>query len=444
MVTNGEYLAFLQAGEGDERPYEDAKLWRRVWQKCRVKAEPVPLKTPMGVAEKLEPLDREGGALMAVLDSLRSEARRALGASPVEAAAAPASTDDSFTISAAGPHEGLVRRVFAGVKHLLRRSLCPPQGAKAGSVLTHDEHRLLTETATVGKLLGEVEKLRKELRSAYKTRVDSRHDEARKRGDFPEVLQFLTRFAAEAEAVEDLKKGEAALRNVLYPRGWTSPSGSPAGEDAGAEVPWEAQPVYGVTLYEALAYASWAGAWLPSEAQMERASSWPAEPLPPEGPIVVDAFRKLALPWEDHNPSRDFHSFFGREGALLEDTWADRAQYERLLDETARVAGGEKILQLEGFGWQWTCDHHGADERKYGRFGKEYPRYAARPCREAGRQQPVEVMEYRPHAHVDDFCFVLKGSPDVLGGPGLTMRRFAASPLRAHPRIGFRLAAAEA
>ena len=35
----------------------------------------------------------------------------------------------------------------------------------------------------------------------------------------------------------------------------------------------------------------------------------------------------------------------------------------------------------------------------------------------------------------------LKGSPDVIGGPGLTTRRYAAYPFRGYRNIGFRLVA---
>jgi hypothetical protein len=49
------------------------------------------------------------------------------------------------------------------------------------------------------------------------------------------------------------------------------------------------------------------------------------------------------------------------------------------------------------------------------------------------------VYDYQTNTNLRFTHFALKGSPGVIGGPGMTIRRYAAFPLRAYPNIGFRI-----
>ena len=82
-------------------------------------------------------------------------------------------------------------------------------------------------------------------------------------------------------------------------------------------------------------------------------------------------------------------------------------------------------------------------ERKYSRFhDPDYPRYKKAPCIQPGGAR-AEVFHYVRNRSPTDSLVVLKGSPDVVGGPGLTTRRYAAYPLRGYFNTGFRLVCEE-
>jgi hypothetical protein len=190
---------------------------------------------------------------------------------------------------------------------------------------------------------------------------------------------------------------------------------------------------------------------LPNEAQYERASSWPCESAAVErGAVMLDPALKDVFPWSNHNP-KDFHSYFGREGESLEHHYlVDRRKYEKLLEETSRrVEGQPGLAMLEGFGWCWTVDRYIENERKYQRFDEpDYPEYRdpeGRPFAERGAERRgTRVFDYRPNTNRRHSHFVLKGSPAILGGPGMTIRRYAGYPLRAYPNVGFRILVREA
>jgi formylglycine-generating enzyme required for sulfatase activity len=263
-----------------------------------------------------------------------------------------------------------------------------------------------------------------------------------------------------------------ALSQVLFPRSWRSPAGMHKRRRfIGSAVPWEDCPVFGITFFEAVAYAAWLSAvtgkpvTLPDEAQYERAASWPVTAPPGRGgkagrssrqaaakPLLLDPGRKLLFPWQDHCP-HDFNHFFGREGRGVEDYYQkDRELYARLLRSTSRrlgakgAPGGEgeeggavEIHQLEGFGWHWTRDRYNETERKYSRFeDPDYPLFTAAPCATSDGTR-VKVRHYVANRSPRDPLFVLKGSPDVVGGPGTTTRRYAVYPLRGYTNVGFRL-----
>ena len=63
-----------------------------------------------------------------------------------------------------------------------------------------------------------------------------------------------------------------------------------------------------------------------------------------------------------------------------------RNKYKEVINSTARVVvEGQKLIQLEGFGWHWTVDRYSDTERKYGRFqDPDYPKFTSKPCIEPG------------------------------------------------------------
>jgi hypothetical protein len=156
--------------------------------------------------------------------------------------------------------------------------------------------------------------------------------------------------------------------------------------------------------------------------------------------VKLDPRKKLLFPWQDHC-SHDFNYFFGREGFEVEGYYQkDRGKYKEVLDSTSRVLFEDKRLyQLEGFGWHWTVDRYSDTERKYSRFADpDYPKYNGAPCIEPGGGRAT-VYNYAPNRNPKDSFIVLRGSPDVVGGPGLTTRRYATYPLRGYFNVGFRL-----
>jgi formylglycine-generating enzyme required for sulfatase activity len=468
LVTNAEYLEFLESSdEGGARLVDGAALWRHVWQDLNYRQERPRVtfeRAPGEIVEFEEDYTGARGALEAYLSSLRFEIQRVMLVAGAEGAAdGPLEHSRTLVLrergeagrETAAPREELVRPAFAVVKHLLRGSLLLP-GEDGFTLLSDREERLiagLPDPAAAAEILTG---LVGELRKAYRHRVDRRYLMPLQSGHFPlEPIDFLLRLREQAKRLPSLDQ-PVSLREVWYPRYWPSPRG-PSGHRGfpGAGVPWEEQPLTGITLYEAAAYAAWLArgtgrrVGLPSEAEVERAASWPSEGLPPAGQeIVLDPSRKLAFPWQDHNPSRDFHAYFGREGAGLADYYLkDRRRWEELLEETSRVVeGGRRILQLEGFGWQWTRDRFNEQETKWSRFqDADYPRWTGRPARLKGKEDVLHpVYDWQVSGNPGWLQVVLRGSPEIVGGPGLACRRYAANPFRAYPNVGFRVAVEEA
>ncbi|MGH7144188.1 MAG: SUMF1/EgtB/PvdO family nonheme iron enzyme [Planctomycetota bacterium] len=235
-------------------------------------------------------------------------------------------------------------------------------------------------------------------------------------------------------------------------------------------VPWKDRPVTGITLFEAAAYCSFLAELsglnirLPNEAEFERCASWPLNPLDlsrKNGPVRVeiDPRQKMLFPWEDRN-KKEFNFFFGTEGKTLAEFYMVRkSEWEKLLLDTCRDLGKDKesgdpqrIDQLLGFGWHWTIDRYHEFETKYSRFDKNkfhtlksdanvsvFVPNAAVPGMEApAAETEVETYVYESLGGSELPFYVLRGAPEILGGPGLSMRRFAAYPLRGAHNIGFR------
>jgi formylglycine-generating enzyme required for sulfatase activity len=472
MISNGEYIQFLdyteQDGEHVERIYDSAAIWRYVWQtlNMRVERARVPFeRAPGDIVEFDEDYTDAQGFVDAWLSSLRFEIQRVLLSAEPQASEGGGAPDDSShflmvkehgrqTRKFAVPREETLKRVFALIKYLLRNALLMP-GEDLYLVLTDKEQDLVRLYESPAQASDDLHQLIEELKKAYRRRIDKRYVMPFQHGTFPiEPVQFLTRLQAVLRRSKDIDT-PLALREILFPRYWPSATGDTMKKDfLGQQVPWDEQPVFGITLYEALAYTAWLSkisgrrVEIPTEAQFERASSWPVEEIPRDGnDYVLDPVRKLAFPWQDHNPSKDFHSYFGREGAELNNFYyRNKREYSRLLEETVRLVDDKnKVYQLEGFGWHWTCDRYNDDERKYLRFeDHDYPRWTAVTCREKDREtEPLTVFDYQPNSNVARACFVLKGSPDIIGGPGLTTRRYSANPLRAYPNVGFRIVVPE-
>jgi hypothetical protein len=53
--------------------------------------------------------------------------------------------------------------------------------------------------------------------------------------------------------------------------------------------------------------------------------------------------------------------------------------------------------------------------------------------------KPLTVYDYEPYLSLDSAYFVVRGSPDIIGGAGLTTRRFAIFPLRGYGNVSFRI-----
>jgi formylglycine-generating enzyme required for sulfatase activity len=463
LVTNGEYLQFLDAATGPgARLYDSAAVWRHVWQDLNLRIERfiVPFeRAPGEIVEFQEDYTGARGAVDAYLASLRFEIQRMLitaGASVTEDSAYQSAHvmirhQGAETRPEAPPREELVRPAFALARYLLRGAILLP-GEDPTTLLSEREQQILADYATPAKAADLLTQLVGELRKAYRNRVDVRYQMAFQSGHFRiEPVDFLQRLREQVRRLKDLND-PISLRLVMYPRYWQGPEGRTGTvEFVGGGVPWEEQPVTGITLYEAAAFAAWLGrvqgrpVMLPNEAQIERASSWPLEELPPEGGLLtLDPSCKLTFPWEDHNPTRDFNYYFGKENAEIGEYFRSRKKYQELLQETSRLIDSQtRLFQLDGFGWQWTRDRYSEDEFKYMRFqDPEYPRCSRWTGQLKGGGVQT-IYDYQSNSGVSSPRFALKGSPDVLGGPGLTARRYAASPLRAYPNVSFRVALQE-
>ncbi|MBX7166804.1 MAG: formylglycine-generating enzyme family protein [Pirellulales bacterium] len=117
------------------------------------------------------------------------------------------------------------------------------------------------------------------------------------------------------------------------PRGWHD-GNYPEGEDD--------HPVVGVCWYEACAYARWAGKRLPTDAEWEKAASWPAQRSGNTRPG-----RKF--PWGDG---------FERNRANL---WGARTGTAAVQDFATGVSVGG-VHQMVGNVWEWTAGAYGDDQ----------------------------------------------------------------------------------
>ena len=467
MVTNGEYAEFLQYEDEEGSFYDSSELWRHVWTDLgfHIQAVQMPFRASDGTVHFYEETYTACASFVeAYLQSVYHEIQCVFLGIPEKRRESKPDTGlgdiEDFEEASPGrgtkaPRDHILKRLFAFMKRKLGDSI-RGEDAVGPDVLNEEERTLLTEYTDAKSVLADLDLIVRELRRGFGRQVDPRLQQAFKKGQVVvEPILLLERFASVVRSEpDDMMDIEACapLHLMLYPRRWRSPQGQTRKRRlVGTAVPWKDCPVTGISFFEALAYAAWLSSVtekplvLPNEAQYERASSWPREAPPPDGkPIKLDPRRKLLFPWQDHNP-QDFNYFFGREGREIEGYYQKgRRIYNELMESTARkLPEGDVLYQLEGFGWNWTCDRYSEMERKYSRFSDpDYPRYKKAPCIEPGGGR-AEVFHYVRNRNPSDSLVVLKGSPDVVGGPGLTTRRYAAYPLRGYFNTGFRLVCEE-
>jgi len=442
MVTNGDYRRFLMFAEEDEdgnlyRTYDDPDLWDYVWKgmNFRLTDLKITYKVDDETDQMIENYQGAGSFVEAYILSIRYEVERVLGG------------------EGGGVEPDQIESMFGYAVHRLW-NLCTADDdddycGAPGAGFTPDQAIALTD------------QIINALYNRYALNVDARFAQALRARNLPvETILFLSRFK---NAVRSLQKkdnptGPIPIHLVIYPRFWEKATGEKkkkkkfgGGKYGRGNLPWEQQPVYGITLYEALAYCAWLGTQtelnvtLPDEAEYERAGGWPLESVSGNEPeIILDPFKKSIFPWyTPGNPGEfcDFNYHFGQEGRTLKEFYFhNEREYQRLLQDTARKApDGQDIYQLTGFGWQWTLDRYDPTEHKYSNFDiHNYPVVRSPSARyePGGDTQPV--FEYKPNSNISNSFFVARGAPDIIGGPGTVTRRFSVYPLRGHDNVGFR------
>ncbi len=468
MVSNAEYLRFLhyvtKGPDGQEmRIFDQSEIWDEIWNGLNFRIDRVKnsIRPPSGPVEEVEEFYGDASNFAdAYISSIRYEAIRLLGSSEEGALAGPPKEKETrFFLRRKTKGESqrvelrrgdVIHRLFALIKSRLKNAVLSPE-ADPQTLLTEREREAIRYYDAPQKVIDDIQALTSRLRKKYAEQIDPRIEQRFAAGKHRvETILLLDRIRQELE--RDPESTSIPLHRVLYPRGWTSPDGKRKGGFVGGgvrHVPWGDLPVTGITFYEAMAYTLWLSTLtglnvtLPSEAEFERASSWPLMEGRVAGKkIFLDPRHKHLFPWQTDRKD-DFHFFFGREGEDLENFYvADRKAYEVLLSDTSRkIERRDRLYQLEGFGWQWTLDRLDHGEIRYSRFKDPgYRRYQDSTCKLADDPQTdAEVFDYRPITKMDCSLFVLKGSPEVVGGPGITTRRYSAYPLRAFHNVGMRV-----
>jgi|GEM_PF-1080378 len=475
-VTNGEYLRFLE-----DPGYEDPARWQRVFEDHAIDqvdhyALPEGGSSETGDVERLrktwESYAGVRSFLLAFLRSVLYEAERELDLSP-RFAEKKTVWDETRTIDRPRANElaqvaAVVSRAFAPALPVdFRRELLPDERERLAALEQTDEtgkknaRRLALEAldAIIGRLRDRYLDL---LKREGSSRVAPEFERGLAERDYlatdfqVAAIKFLDR-VRHAVTREDLEK-RIPLRKILYPLSWPSDDPRAQSRERPDRLPWEERPVTGISLYEALAYADWVGraagekavVRLPSEAQLERAASWPVVPaeMRPDGGVreTVDARWKLLFPWE----SRD-----ARDPALPGDeavhspraifSEQDRSPFEleihelrELVRRTARPVGERRLEMLLGFQWEWTRDRLSELEPGYEQLDRAEPLGREHQAFERGKDVAVAATYYCGSSRRGAW-FAARGGPRRVGGCAIATRRYGLYPLRGIPDCGFRL-----
>jgi formylglycine-generating enzyme required for sulfatase activity len=348
LVTNGEYRAFLQATDPENpgaRIYDSRALWEYVWQGLglAVQGRRVPTRGPDGRVGSIEESYHESRTFVdAYLKSLRRSVERLIQGESLDAVPDGLNEEAKFrqsgeqTMMISVPASPLARGIFDAIDRAV------------------DEGKPLDDGGNLAQRIGQ---LVRQLEPALRQSRDQRRPDVRP--PEPEAMVLLRR------AAEALQSGAPLTpSSIIFPREWSSPEGPKGLRFPGPRVAWEDQPVTGITLYEAAGYCAWLSlttgkqVTLPSEAEWERAASWPFAP----GEAPGDTAQKSLWPWWEASDGsgikQDFTHFFGHlETGGMEGLYGDKREYRRIVDATTRRCGDDgTIEQLLGFGFQWTSD----------------------------------------------------------------------------------------
>ena len=473
-VTNGEYLRFL-----DDPGYEDPARWQRVFEDHAIdQVDHYALPEGETDIERLKKTwESYAGVrsfLLAFLRSVLYEAERELDLSP-RFAEKRTIWDETKAIDRPRAGElahvaALVARVFApALPPDFRRELAPDERERLGALDAEAQVKEAVQQSARKRALEALDAVIGRLRDRYlhllRTEGSSRVAPEFERGlaerdylapDFQiSALKFLDRVRVACARGEDAK---IALRRVLYPLTWPSEDPRAQSRERPDRLAWADRPVTGISLYEALAYADWVSraageqalVRLPSEAQLERAASWPVlrAEARPDGSLreTVDPRWKLLFPWEsrqkddpalpDEEPPRSPKALFSElDRSPFE---LELAELRELVRRTARPVGERRIEMLLGFQWEWTRDRLSEVEPGYEQLERAEPLGREHEAFEPGKSRPVAATYYCGSSRRGGW-FAARGAPRRTGGCALTTRRYGLYPLRGVPECGFRL-----